>query len=72
MQTSVLTESLGLGRVGRREEFQKCTGNLLSMINKFIILIVEMISQVWSYVKTHPILHLNICGLPNVSYSSIM
>lgn len=39
----------------KREEFQRGLRKLLGVTETFIILTVVMISQMYTYVKTHPI-----------------
>ena len=65
-----MTESGGLGReeVGMVERVDKGT---LGAMNMLIILIVVMISWVYSSVKTHQIVTPSICNLLYVNYASI-
>lgn len=61
--------SWGWGR--GKDELQRGTKELLEVMEMFIILIVVMISQVYTYVKTDQTVHFNMCKLVYFSYTSI-
>lgn len=42
-----------------------------AVMDMFLILIVVMVSRVYTYIKTYRIVHLNICNVLHVIYTSI-